>query len=173
MITRIFPSSMKSRKSLQGEEGSALVELALSSLLLSTMLLGAVEFARVAYASIEVVNAAHSAVMYAATSSSAATDLTGIGNAAATDSPNLFLGNAVSVTSMSSVCVCSSGSNSPSSCSDNSTCQNEGASMIETVTVKTTASYSPLIHVSGVTGTSGCLGCFNLYGQSSQVVTNQ
>ena len=57
-----------------GEEGSALVELALSVPMLLIMLLGAAEFARVAYASIEVANAAHSAAMYAASSSGSSTD---------------------------------------------------------------------------------------------------
>ena len=74
-MTMRFPERVtKSNRLRSSEEGSALVELALSVPLLLIMLLGAVEFARVAYASIEVANAAHSAAMYAASSSGASTD---------------------------------------------------------------------------------------------------
>jgi len=153
-----------------GEKGSALVELALSLPLLCLMLLGAVEFARIVYASIEVTNAAHAAVMYAASSVAASTDLAGISNAAATDSQNLFGGNAVSVTSVQPVCTCSNTAITgiaPSGCTDNTTCVSNNGAMIKTVTVQTQANYSPLISIPG-----GAL-TFALNGQSSQVVTNQ
>ncbi len=166
MKKRAFRPSTRSKALMSGEEGSALVELALSVPLLLLMLLGAAEFARVAYAAIEVANAAHSAVMYAASRASASSDATGIGNAAAADSPNLVGANAVSVTAVSTACTCSDGS-SPTSCSDNSTCQSAGAGIITTVTVQTQATYSPLIHIPGSALT------FTLHGQSSQVVSNQ
>ena len=107
-MTMRFPKRVtKSNRLRSSEEGSALVELALSVPLLLVMLLGAVEFARVAYASIEVANAAHSAAMYAASSSGASTDRPGITNAAVADSPDMVGGNAVSVTSVSTACTCS------------------------------------------------------------------
>jgi Flp pilus assembly protein TadG len=164
MMMKVFHGGDKVRV---GDEGSALVELALSLPLLSLMLLGAVEFARVAYASIEVANAAHSAVVYAASSPTASSDTTGIGNAATSDSQNLFGGSAVSVSSVSTACTCANTSYTPSSCSDNNTCQSNNTAMITTVTVKTQATYSPLLRIP-----RGGLS-FTLYGQSSQVVTNQ
>lgn len=166
-MMRISKCGDRERVVEPGERGSALVELALSLPLLSLMLLGAVEFARVAYASIEVANAAHSAVMYAASSAAASSDTTGIGNAAATDSPNLFGGSAVSVTSVSTSCSCANASYTPTSCSDNNTCQSNNTAMVTTVTVKTQATYSPLLRIP-----RGGMN-FTLYGQSSQVVTNQ
>jgi Flp pilus assembly protein TadG len=149
------------------EEGSALVELALSMPVLLIMLLGAAEFARLAYASIEVVNAAHAAAVYASSSHAALSDSTGITNAAGTDSGNLTGSNAIQVTSVSSVCSCSDTGVSPSSCSDNSTCFNAHAAMITTVTVQTRSTYAPVIRI------PGSALSFNLYGNSSQVVSNQ
>jgi Flp pilus assembly protein TadG len=149
------------------EEGSALVELALSLPVLLIMLLGAAEFARVGYAAIEVVNAAHAAAMYASSSHAALSDSTGITNAAGTDSGNLTGSNAIQVTSVSSACSCSDTGVSPSSCADNSTCFNAHAAMITTVTVQTRSTYAPVIRI------PGSALSFNLYGNSSQVVSNQ
>jgi Flp pilus assembly protein TadG len=149
------------------EEGSALVELALSMPVLLIMLLGAAEFARLAYASIEVVNAAHAAAVYASSSHAALSDSTGITNAAGTDSGNLTGSNAIQVTSVSSACSCSDTGVSPSSCSDNSTCFNAHAAMITTVTVQTRSTYAPVIRI------PGSALSFNLYGNSSLVVSNQ
>jgi Flp pilus assembly protein TadG len=149
------------------EEGSALVELALSLPVLLIMLLGAAEFARLAYASIEVVNAAHAAAVFASSSHAALSDSTGITNAAGTDSGNLTGSNAIQVTSVSTACACSDTSVSPTSCSDNSTCFNARAGMITTVTVQTKSTFSPVIRM------PGSAMSFNLYGNSSQVVSNQ
>jgi len=167
---------MKTRKFLRcgwlldaqnSEEGSALVELALSLPVLLVMLLGAAEFARLAYASIEVVNSAHAAAIYASSSHAALSDSPGITNAAGTDSGNLTGSNAIQVTSVSSSCSCSDTSVSPSSCSDNSTCFNAHVAMITTVTVQTKSTFSPVIKM------PGSAASFNLYGNSSQVVSNQ
>jgi Flp pilus assembly protein TadG len=151
----------------EGEEGSALVELAVSLPLLSIVLLGAAEFARVAYASIEVVNGAHAAAVYASSSQSAAADSGGIGNAANSDAGNLTGSNAISVTSVTTDCTCADTTYTPTSCSDNSTCINNNTSMITAVTVQTKTTFSPLIHVPG-----GALN-FTLNGSSTQVVSNQ
>jgi Flp pilus assembly protein TadG len=166
MIMRLSSRGMPSKMLRIGEEGSALVELAISLPLLSLMLLGAAEFARLAYASIEVVNGAHAAAMYASSSLAASGDTGGITNAALADAGNLQGGNAISVTSVTKACTCSSGPN-PANCSDNATCQSNGAAMITTVTVQTQATFSTLIHIPGGTPT------FTLHGQSAQVVSNQ
>lgn len=157
----------KQLKAVRGEEGSALVELALSLPMLCLMLLGGAEFAKLGYASIEVSNAAHAGAVYAATSVGAVTDTTGIGNAATADSGNMGGADAVSVTSVTISCVCSNTAFTPSSCSDNSTCSSNNTAMITTVTVTTQATYAPLIRIPG-----GALK-FTLQGQSSQVVSAQ
>ena len=165
MTSRVF--SRQSKSTRIGEKGSALVELALSLPLLFLFVLGAAEFARLAYAAIEVSNAAHAAAIYAASSQTAVTDTTGINNAAAADAMNMLGGDAVSVTSVTTACTCSNPAYTPTSCSDNTTCFTNNAAMITTVTVKTKSTYSPLISTPG-----GAL-TFNLYGKSSQVATNQ
>jgi Flp pilus assembly protein TadG len=148
-----------------GEDGSALVELALTLPLLMLMLLGAAELATVAYAAIEVSNAAHTAAVYASSSLGALADLGGISNAAATDATNLVGGSTISVTSVTTACTCANTAYAPTSCSDNQTCQQNNTSMITTVTVQTQATVSPFINIVGKN--------FTLSGQSSQVVSNQ
>jgi len=165
MIKRMFRFSPSEKMS--GEEGSALVELALSLPLLTIMLLGAAEFARVAYASIEVANGAHSAAVYASYSQAASADSGGITNAANSDAGNLVGGNAISVSSVTTACTCADTTYTPSSCSDNSTCVSNNTSMITAVTVQTQSTFSPLIHVPGGAAS------FTLKGQSTQVVSNQ
>jgi Flp pilus assembly protein TadG len=167
MTKRILNHCGVSPATRSSEEGSALVELALSLPVLLIMLLGAAEFARLAYASIEVVNAAHAAAIFASSSHAALSDSTGITNAAGTDSRNLTGSNAIQVTSVSTACACSDTSVSPSSCSDNSTCFNAHAGMITTVTVQTKSTFAPVFRIPGSPIR------FNLYGNSSQVVSNQ
>lgn len=164
---RMFRRSHRSKAVPSGEHGSALVELAVSLPLLSIMLLGAAEFARLAYASIEVANGAHAAAVYASSGQSASADSGGITNAANSDAGNLTGGSAISVTSVTTACSCADSTYSPSSCSDNSTCINNNTSMITAVTVQTQSTFSPLIHVPG-----GALS-FTLKGKSTQVVSNQ
>lgn len=166
MKIKLFRHGQQSRFR-SGEEGSALVELALSLPMLCLMLLGAAEFARIAYAAIEVTNAAHSAAVYAASSAAAAADTTGITNAAAGDSPNLVGGNAVSVvTPIGLGCTCSNTAYTPTSCSDNNTCLSNNSAMITTVTVKTTTTFSPMVTLPGFSPT------ITLMGKSSEVVSN-
>lgn len=167
MIMKVFRRSRPSKMVRSSEEGSALVELALSLPLLSIMLLGSAEFARLAYASIEVSNGAHAAAIYAASSLAASSDSGGITNAANSDAGNLVGGNAISVTSVTSACTCADTTYTPSSCNDNATCVNNNTSMVTAVSVQTQSTFSPLVHVPG-----GALS-FTLKGQSTQVVSNQ
>ncbi len=148
----------------RGEAGQALVETAIAIPLLFALLLGAAEFARFAYAAIEVSNAANAAVDYGASSHTAATDSVGIANAATTDAANL---PSLSVPSITTSCTCVDTTYTPSSCSDNTTCSKNGTAMIETVTVKTQTTYDPLIYVPGGPRT------ITLNGQASRTVSNQ
>ena len=147
------------------EEGSALVELTLSLPFLCIMLLGAAEFARLAYASIEVANAAHSAAVYASSTPTALADTAGIKKAGGTDSPNLSGSNAITVNDPTTACECSDGTSV--SCSDNTTCSGSGLPIVTTVTVTTQSTFSPMVSLPGWNPT------ITLQGQSSEVVSNQ
>ena len=167
MKIRLFECSRQSQLR-SGEEGSALVELALSLPMLCVMLLGAAEFARIAYAAIEVTNAAHSAAVYASTSSAAAADTTGITNAATGDSPNLVGSNAVSLAATPTLaCTCSNTTYVPTSCSDNSTCLSHNSAMITTVTVQTQTTFTPMVNLPGWNPT------ITLTGKSTETVSNE
>ena len=144
-----------------GEEGSAIIEFGISMPLLLLMLLGMGELARVAYAAIEVSSAAHSAAQFASWKSAAASNTGGISNAATANSDL-----PITVSSVSVSCVCANGT-VPSSCSDNSTCTSANTAMIETVTVQTQVSFSPLIHYPG--GPTS----YTLQGSDTQTVSNQ
>lgn len=162
------------------DEGQALIELSLALPLLCVMLLGMAELARVAYAAIEVSNAAHAAAQYAASSRASASNYAasggnysgGISNAANADS-DLSGSDAIKVTAVSVSCTCANTAYTPSSCSDNTTCISNNTGMIETVTVQTQTSFHPLIKIPYFTDVTQSDGSIKLYGYSSQVVTNQ
>lgn len=149
-----------------GDEGSAIIELGVSLPLLFLMLLGIGELARVAYAAIEVSSAAHAAAQFAASSHARASNSGGMSNAVAAN-VDLSGTNAISVTNVALSCVCANTAYTPSSCSDNTTCESNNTAMIETVTVQTQTSFSPLIHYPGAPT------IYTLYGSDSQTVSNQ
>src|ERR1019366_1494941 len=84
---------LKCRRSLKMLRGSApgqsLVEVALTAPILILMFLGAAEFARIAFAAIEVSNAARAAVAYGAQNVSTAGDSSGIQTAATMDAGDI------------------------------------------------------------------------------------
>ena len=123
------------------EAGQSLVEMALVLPVLITILIGAAEIARVAYAAIEVANAAHAGAQYGAQSGYTASDATGIATAASNDAANL---NGMTTTS-SYACVCSDGSASTCQPTDCANSQIE-----QTVTVNTSVTFDPLIHLPGL-----------------------
>jgi Flp pilus assembly protein TadG len=164
MMRQIMERGEKWRGCRRSEEGSALVELALSLPLLCTMLLGAAEFARLAYAAIEVANAAHAAAVYGSSSHGAASDTPGIKSAGLTDAPNLVGSSQITVNNPTFSCECSDGINVD--CTDNHTCTDSNTRMITTVSVTTQSTFSPMISLPGWKPT------FTLQGKSSQVVSN-
>jgi len=123
------------------EAGQALVETALVIPLLLTLLIGTAEIARVAYAAIEVANAAHAGAQYGAQNGYTASDTTGITNAAAFDAANL---TGLTTTSSYS-CICSDGSSSTCAPGDCASSHTE-----ETLTVNTQATIDPIIHLPGL-----------------------
>lgn len=137
------------------ENGQALVELALSLPLLMLLLLGAAEFARGAYAAIEVSDAAKAGVQYGAQNATAASDTTGVQDAAAAGAPDITLGS----TTVSISCICSDGSASTCLRTDCSASHIE-----ETLSVQTQTTFDPLIYAPGLPNS------FTLYGQATQKV---
>ena len=130
------------------------METALTAPLLVTLILGSVEFARVAYAGIEVTNAARAAVSYGAQNGGTASDTTGITWAATHDAADV---TGISVSGVSLGYVCSDGS---ASTGLNTDCAN--SQVEETVTVRTQVTMDPLVHVPGLPKT------YTLYGTASQ-----
>jgi Flp pilus assembly protein TadG len=135
-LRRLYPA-----RRVAGETGSALVETAAVLPLLITILIGGAELARVAYAAIEVSNAARAGAQYGAQNGFTASDPTGIANAAAADAANM---SSLSTTS-SYTCICSDGTSSTCQPTD---CTN--SKIEQTLTVNTQATFDPLIHLPGL-----------------------
>jgi Flp pilus assembly protein TadG len=136
------------------EEGGAIVETALTAPMLLALVMGAVEFSRVAYAAIEVSNAARAGVSYGAQSGLTASDTAGIIWAASNDGVNI---PGMTVATPILGYTCSDGTaatGTPPSCTS--------AHLVETVTVKTQVTMDPLIHLPGVPRT------YTLYGSAIQ-----
>jgi Flp pilus assembly protein TadG len=151
-------------KHRSGEKGSALVELALTLPMLGLIMIGGAELARIAYAAIEVQNAARAGAAYG---SSVAQDSTGIKNAAQNEAPNI---TDLTFPTVTQYCMCqttnsSSGSitNSPQESCSTATTDFENGSYCETsatndvtntivhyVYVSTQAQISTMFHYPGV-----------------------
>lgn len=145
---------LASRAAGGNNRGQALVELALTLPIYFLLIIGAAEFGRLAYAAIEVANAARAGAAYAAQSNITASDTAGIELAATQDAPNV---TGVTATSSNS-CVCSTGG--ALVCTDAlATCPSP-ARIIEYVTVHTTATVGPLFNYPGLPHT------FTLRGQA-------
>jgi Flp pilus assembly protein TadG len=135
---------------LKNESGTALIETAISSLFLMLLLLGAVELGTVSYASIEVANSAKAAAQYAAMNGGAWTS-TGLDTVGMLAAAQADAGNLVSNVSFSSTptyaCSCSGAGTATCTTSPPTGCV--GSHLIVTVTVKTQATYVPLIQFPG------------------------
>jgi Flp pilus assembly protein TadG len=134
---------------LRNTVGGAMVELALVVPIFTTLLVGAAEFARVAYASIEVSNAARAGVAYGSQSSSTASDLTGMQTAATNDGGNV---SGLSATA-SQFWACSSSTVPYVQLSSPPTCTGTGNHLLNYVQVTTTATVNPLVHLPGLPAT--------------------
>ena len=138
------------------EEGGAIAETALTAPFLALLIYGSVEFARVAYAAIEVTNAARAGVSYGAQSGLTASDTAGIQWAATHDGVNI---PGMTVLTPVLAYSCSDG-NAPSG--SPLTCTHPGAHLEETLTVQTKVTMDPLVHIAGLPTT------YTLYGSAVQ-----
>lgn len=132
------------RKHWRGERGQALVETALVSPLLFLLLLGAAELARVAYAAIEVTNAARAAVQFAAQSPEIIWEKGGITSAAQADAYNINLSSGVTAT-LTPGYNCSDATAVDYSDVKAPACLT--GHLIQTATVTTSVAFDPLIHL--------------------------
>lgn len=124
------------------ESGQALIELALVLPIFVLLLIGATEIARLAYASIEVANAARAGIQYGAQNHSTAVDIYGMEQAALQDASNVTTITA----GASSFCICSNGTSI--SCAAALTSCTER--ILNYVQVNTSAVVDPLFYVPGL-----------------------
>ena len=130
--------------SLRDERGQALVELALVVPLLTLIFVGAAEVGRIAYAAIEVNNAARAGVAYATQTHVTASDTANVQLAATTEAPDV---TGMTVTVANS-CSCSDGTSI--TCSTAGTACVSPAFIQETVQVNTTATIDTAFHFPGI-----------------------
>jgi Flp pilus assembly protein TadG len=143
------------RRDLPEDKGQAFVELALVMPIFILLLVGIAEVGRLAYASIEVSNAARAGVAYAAQSHTTAQDATNIQLAATQDAPNITSLSAT--TSYSCSCESSTGvMTAAGSCTGISTAPGSCPSpsrIVLYVQVNTTAPVDTLFHFPGIPST--------------------
>jgi Flp pilus assembly protein TadG len=160
------------RKLKREDRGQALIELALSLPLLMLILLGATELGRLAYAGIEVSNAAKAAAQYASyggaysPASGSGFDEAGMLAAARADAGEL---SSVSFASGYPTMSCSCSGGGTANCGPStippSGCSPPASTVEVTVTVRTQTSYNPLIFIPGWSQSA-----ITLYGYAQQKV---
>jgi Flp pilus assembly protein TadG len=148
----------------RNDTGSALLELALVVPIFVLLFTGAAEFGRLAYAAIEVTNAARAGAAYGVQNHATASDVTGMTVAATSDGPNV-----APITVWAGPCICpsSSATSSVPACSGTTAftsnistttnpvsysfaCPSDITSATEFVQVNTTASVSTFLHYPGL-----------------------
>lgn len=129
---------------LRDDLGQAFVELALVLPVFILLLVGAAELGRLAYADIEVANAARAGVAYGAQNHVTASDTTGIQTAATNDAPDIIGLTAVAT----QTCTCTDGT--VVTCANSGTKCIAPARIIESVQVSTSAAVNTVFHFPGI-----------------------
>src|SRR6266702_286836 len=140
-VSKRFRTTSARRRAMRDDSGQALVELSVGLTLCVVLIVGAAEFGRLAYASIEVSNAAHAGAAYGAQTHTSAKDDAGMQLAATNDGPNV---TALTATS-SHFCSCADGSSStclPTDCA--------ASHILVFVEVDTTGVVDPYVHGPGL-----------------------
>jgi Flp pilus assembly protein TadG len=137
------------RCGLKDEQGQSFVELALTLPVLTVILLGAAEFGRLAYAAIEVSNAARAGVAYGSQTLITAADITGMKNAATNDGSDILTWASVGLSATAfQTCKCSNGT--AVTCANAGTTCVSPAHVLLYVQVNTQATVDPLFYVYGL-----------------------
>jgi Flp pilus assembly protein TadG len=146
------------------DSGQALVETALTMPVLLIMLVGAVELGRTAYTAIEVANSAKAAAQYGAQNPGTSVDTTTMQTLAVNEAKDygITLNTPITVTPS---CKCAKlGTTSADTCGSTSTCASTGGYLVTTLTISTSANFTPVFHIPGI-GPS-----FTVYGGAVQEV---
>ena len=137
------------RCGLKDEQGQSFVELALTLPVLTVILLGAAEFGRLAYAAIEVSNAARAGVAYGSQTLITAADIAGMKNAATNDGSDILTWASVGLSATAfQTCKCSNGT--AVTCANAGTTCVSPAHVLLYVQVNTQATVDPLFYVYGL-----------------------
>lgn len=139
-------SPPQKRCKLHGDAGQALVELALVVPLLTLIFVGAAEVGRIAYAAIEVNNAARAGVAYASQGRAQAYDGPGITRAAVLDAPDV---SGLNVAPPTYSCSCSTTGAAISCATALTSCPSPGINVV-TVQVNTSATINTGINFPGI-----------------------
>jgi Flp pilus assembly protein TadG len=145
---------MPNQTTARGDAGQAILELALLMPIFVLLIVGAAEFGHLAYAAIEVTNAARAGCAYGSQTHITASDNANIQLAAIQDGSNI---SGLTATP-SHFCACSTGGTI--ACSTALTSCPSPARIIEYVQVNTAASVAPIFNYPGISKT------FNLSGQA-------
>lgn len=157
-MRRRLEEGREKRSRRLGESGQALIEAAIAAPLFFVLLMGAAELARVAYAAIEIQNAAEEVALYGAQTQGSVLGNSAAGNAAATQVAQTDAGNLTGVSaSMSYGHYCSDGT-----AADSKTYACATGYPETSVNVITAVSFDPLIHIPGLPSK------FNLIGNASE-----
>ena len=145
------------RRHLSLDKGQALIELALVLPVFTLMLVGIAEFGRLAYASIEVNNAARAAASYAAQTNTTAADSTNITLAAKQDAADIVSSDLTATPAYSCSCESNTGTitalNSCSKTDVNLTACASPSRIVVFVQVNTSAPVATLFHFPGFPST--------------------
>jgi Flp pilus assembly protein TadG len=145
---------MKISELFSKESGSALVELAFSLPIFALLMLGTAEIANIAWSSVQLNNAAHTAAQFGSISRANAADTTDMGNAAQNEAPRLITNPTTQVTSSQS-CTCvtpSTGAQTtPVTCTSafETSCASPNV-ILASVQVTIQAPVTPLVHYPGL-----------------------
>lgn len=168
LYTGIFCEARKRwsmrHKTALADRGQALVELALLVPFLVLLLIGALQAGIIAYAAIEVGNAAEAGALYGAQNRANASNTTGITQAAQNDASGLVT---VGVTpSISCACQTASGTLTNITCSATTSCTSP-SQVVEWVNVLTNSTINPTFHYPGLPTT------YTVHGQATLRVAQQ
>jgi Flp pilus assembly protein TadG len=131
-----------------GERGSAVIELAIFLVFLGPLLIfGTAELASLAYASIEISNAAHAGAMYGMQSSTYAANTSVIQTAAQAEAADFGSSLTVTPTIYYACALAQGGTQYSTQAAATSACAGSGNHVLEFLQVKTSATVTPPFHV--------------------------
>ena len=128
------------------ESGQSLIEVAITLPLFLLLILGTAEMANIAWAAIQISNAARAGAQYGSQSHANAADTSGIQSAAKNDAPNIT--NMTVTSSQPCKCISSSGTDTGNACTLTA-CPSPDVIM-PYVQVNTQAAITPFMHYTGL-----------------------